>query len=450
MIRPLSAIALLVACLFAYGQSPERGEPLPRRGALGLQIVAMSAEEAKEAGLSAGVKAGTVSPGLTSESLGVQQGDLLLSLNGAPLATAATVTAAVRSMSGGDKVTLEVLREGKKLSLTGTLAPRPRQQPDGFQVHYDQVVSKGKRIRIIATTPEGDGRFPTVFLIGGIGGYSVDGEFASIAYGKVLGPIARAGYATVRIDKPGQGDSEGPAYSDLLFDDELDAYLQALRLAKTLPYVDKERIAIFGHSMGGVFGPLVASQEKVAGVAVNGTLAKTWAEYWLENSRRQSLLAGQAPGEVNAQMQELAKLTAALFIEMTPLTKVLETRPDLAEIAKATSPDGKTMSGVNVAFFQQLAQRNLVEAWEKTDAQVLALWGENDFISTQWDHEHIAFTVNRLRPGTAEYKSLPNSDHGFSRTESFQDSMAKWGRPGAEHNPNIEETLIDWLRKTLK
>lgn len=442
-------LLLLAASALALAQAPERGEPLPRRGALGLQLAPLTPEEAKAAGVEAGIKAGNVVPGLTAEALGVQTGDVLVSLNGSPLAAPGAVGPLLRTLTAGDAVRLEVVRAGERRTLNGALVARPKQKPDGFQVVYDQVVSQGKRIRVIATHPEGPGPFPTVFLIGGIGAYSVDGDFATTAYGNVMGPIAKAGYATVRIDKPGQGDSEGPAYVDLMFDDELDAYLQALRLAKTFEFVDPKRIAIFGHSMGGAFGPIVASQEPVAGVAVHGTMAKTWVEYWLENSRRQSLMAGQDPGELNDEMIQLAKLSTLLFVEYKPLAEIVAERPDLADIARATSPDGKTMSGVNVAFFQQLARRNLVDYWEKSDAKVLALWGECDFISTQWDHAHIADVVNRRNPGFGEYKALPNSDHGFFQTESPLDSMQKWGRGGSAHNPSIEQTLIEWLGRTL-
>ena len=43
---------------------------------------------------------------------------------------------------------------------------------------------------------------------------------------------------------------------------------------------------IFGHSMGGVFGPILASEIPIRGIAVYGTVAKTWTEYCLENWRR--------------------------------------------------------------------------------------------------------------------------------------------------------------------
>jgi pimeloyl-ACP methyl ester carboxylesterase len=104
---------------------------------------------------------------------------------------------------------------------------------------------------------------------------------------------------------------------------------------------------------------------------------------------------------------------------------------------------------VGIPFFQELADQNLMKAWSEVKAPVLVFWGENDFISTRWDHEYIVDTLNRKNPGSATLRVLEQSDHGFFRTTSPRDSMERWGK-GSPHNPNIEEALIEWLKKTLK
>lgn len=437
---------LMVSMSFAQDAKPGL---LPRRGMLGIRFAATTAEEAKAIRHDRALKVGAVLPKLTGEALGIQPGDLLDKFNGALISDASDIGKTLSSLAGGADIAIEVVRDGKPITLRGKLVEKPRQAPDGFEVVYDQVVSRGKRIRMIATHPSGAGPFPTVFLIGGIGAYSVDGDFATAPYGTIMGPIAKSGYATIRIDKPGQGDSEGPAYPELRFDDELDAYLQALRKAKTFSFVDKGRIAIFGHSMGGAFGPLLDAQEKVAGIAVSGTIAKTWVEYQLENTRRQSLLAGASAKEVDTEMKEMSALCHHLFNEGESIDEIIQKYPKLATAAKGMSPDGKTISGVGVPFFQELAKKNLVEAWSKTDAAVLTLWGENDFVSTQWDHEFIAKIINARKPKQARYQLVPKSDHGFFETTSMEDSLAKWGKPGSKFNPNVIDYLKEWLKETL-
>lgn len=442
----LSLIALGSISL-GIAQAPERGAPLPRKGVFGAALAPVAAQGGQPGGL----RITAISPGLTAERLGLKVGDIVTEIAGEPTPAAPALSGALRKKNAGDSITVRFIREGQASQGQAALVARPLQRPDGFRVHYDQVVSQGKRIRIIATHPEGSGPHPTIFLIGGIGAYSSDGDFATAPYGNILGPLAKSGYATVRIDKPGQGDSEGPTYTELTYTVERDAYLQALRLAKTLPFVDKNRIAIFGHSMGGSFGPQVAAQESVRGLIVHGTLARTWYEYTLENSRRQMELGGTPPAVVSEQMIPLARVMHYLFNEGKSPAEIKTAHPDLAEAVNGMIPDGRTYSGVGLPFFQELAKENLAAAWQNLgETQVLALYGENDFISGITDHQDIARWVNARRPGTATFTLVPQSDHGFNQTSSPRDSMEKWGRPGATFNSNIIDILKSWLEKTLK
>jgi hypothetical protein len=446
--RSLILLAALALAPLSFAQI-ERGEPLLRRPALGMQIRPLTLETAQGAGLTEakGVLIGTITEGLSAQKWGLQTGDILTKLAGEPVTAAADVTRILASLKTGQEVAVEFIRGRDIRTARAPLAPRPFMKADGFRVHYDQVVSQGKRIRVIATHPATPGPHPTIFMIGGIGQYSIDGDYATTGYGNVLASFADR-YTIIRVDKPGQGDSEGPAYSELGFGQEEDAYLQALRLAKTFEFVDPQRIAIFGHSMGGCFGPFVASQEKVAGVAVYGTLTKTWTEYLLENSRRQMALGGGAPGDVNNALRDLAQVSHHVFIEGLSPQQIIERRPELADAVRGNIPDGRTYSGVGLGFWRELAARNLSGAWLNVDAKVLAMWGENEFIATQWDHEEIARIVNGVRPGTAEYKMVAGSDHGFFKTTSALDSMTRWGQ-GAEFNPEVIRVLDEWLKRTL-
>jgi pimeloyl-ACP methyl ester carboxylesterase len=397
----------------------------------------------------AGIKISEVIPEGTAAALKLQVDDVITSVNGEKIASLPGFVGIVRTKFGGDPIDLVLTRGGKEIKVSGKLVERPRMKADGFVVNYDQVVSKGKRIRIVATHPEGKGPFPTIMLIGGIGAYSIDGDYSTTPYGTILGPLAKEGYTIIRVDKPGQGDSEGPAYTELLFDDELDAYRQALRLAKTLPYVDQNRIALFGHSMGGAFAPLVASENPVKAIVASATLAKTWFEYNLENSRRQSLLGGASAADVDDELRVMSSVFHYLFNEGKSPAEIKKLRPELATMVDAMIPDGKTYSGVGLPFFAQLAQKNLVRAWTKTDANVLTLWGESDFVSGESDHEFIRDIVNAVKPGKATFVKLAQSDHGFMKTTSFQDSMAKWGQPGGQFNDNVLTTMRTWLKANL-
>jgi pimeloyl-ACP methyl ester carboxylesterase len=442
--RSFSLLALLAIASVSFAQV-ERGEPLARKPSFGAQLAALTPEEAKNG---AGVKIVRVMPGTSAEALKFQANDVLVQIDGKPVEAPAGITAALRGKATGDVMTWRVLRDGKPVDLKGPLKEKPRQKEAGLTVVYDQVVSQGKRIRVIATHPEGKGPFPTIFMIGGIGAYSLDGDYAGTPYGNVLGQFAKK-YAIVRIDKPGQGDSEGPIYTDLLFDVELDAYRQALKLTKTYDFVSKDKIAIFGHSMGGAFGPLIAAEQPIAGLAICGTMGKTWFEYMLENTRRQSLLGGNTPDRVDTLMRDLAPVFHYMFNDGLSAAEIKSKYPSLAAQVDSVIPDGKTYSGVGLPFFQQLAKKNLIEAYAKSNTHVAAIYCENDFLTSEADHTLIVDAVNRVQPGKAEYIRLPESDHGFMKTSSQLDSLQNWGRGGRAFNPNIVEALSKWLEKTI-
>lgn len=417
----------------------ERGAPLPRKGFLGVQ----TAPDSK------GVKVARVVPGGSAEKIGLKEGDVILKFNKEAVADPAKLVALARATSAGADLSVHYLRDGKESDASGKMAERPKVTEADMDVVYDQVMSLGKRIRIIITKPKGSGKFPVVFMIGGIGSYSMDAPFSASPYGNILSQIAKAGFVTVRVDKPGMGDSEGPSqYKDLTFSVEEDAYVQALRLTKTLDFVDPARIAVFGHSMGGCFGPLVAAKEPVKALIVSGTLMKSFNEYMLENTRRQSELSGGAEEALDQEQKLLATTMHYLFDEnMTP-AQISEKHPELAEFVKATFPDGETYSGVGIPFFRELSQSNLAQGWKDSKCSVLSLYAENDFLSGRDDHERIATFVNKLRPGTAEFKLLPESDHGFTKTSSMRDSMQRWGQ-GGEFNPLVVTTLLDYLKKAV-
>jgi pimeloyl-ACP methyl ester carboxylesterase len=265
-----------------------------------------------------------------------------------------------------------------------------------------------------------------------------------------MGAIAKAGYATIRIDKPGQGDSDGPIYSDLKFSEEREALLQGLRLAKTFDFVDKDNIAIFGHSMGGILGPEVASKESVKGVAAMAFAIKSWFEYSLENTRRQVLLGGADPVEVEDYIKQLTSAYYYLYEKQMTPAAIIEAYPELKPIIQSFSPDLNTTSGVGIHFFQEIARSNRMEYWSKFTGEALLLYGENDFVCAEWDHQYVADFLNSKRPGSAKFVKVPKTDHFFTATTSYKDSFQRGMLPGQKKSEETVPILLPWLDKVLR
>jgi pimeloyl-ACP methyl ester carboxylesterase len=416
----------------------EDGE-LPRKAYLGVRLAPLPT--------GAGVLIEAVVPDTAAAAGGIRQGDVLLAMAGRTVSGVADVMTAIASMSAGQELEVTLLRAGRQMMLPVTLKERPRDRGGNFDVLYHHVVSGGARIRTIVTRPHASTRQPALVLIQGLGPTTVDQPLnGPDPYSRILNELARSGYVTVRVEKPGIGDSEGGPFSDLDFQTELDTYRQALIAVRKYSFVDADNVFIFGHSMGGVFGPIIASEMPIKGIAVYGTVAKTWTEYFLENWRRQSLLTGNDPAQMDSMLRDLAALLHDLLVDHKGPDEILRARPHSRSTLAKLAPGGR-IDGRALPFWSQLAARNLPEYWAKGNAHVLAVWGRHDFVATEADHPFIVEIVNKARIGKGTYIALEGSDHAFRKTTSVEDSFRRWNSTGGEFNPEITTTLKAWMEK---
>ncbi len=434
---PLPLAAIGVAIFLGPPVLSQPSEPLPRKGYLGVRLAPGPT----------GVVIEAVIPGTTAADDGMRNGDVLVAVDGRTVTTIADVISAVAAMRVGQKFAIALIRDDRRVVLPMTLKERPRDRGDTFDVLYDHIVSGAARIRIIVTRPHAPGRHPLLFLITGAGSGTIDQPLSGPEpYSRILSEFARSGYVTVRVEKPGIGDSEGGPFAALDFEAELAAYRQAMTDVRSYTFVDGENVFIFGHSMGGVFAPIIASDIPVRGIAVYGTVSKTVMEYFLENWRRQALLGGADPARIDSMLRDLAAALHYLLIERRPPDEILRVRPDLRSTLTKLAPAGLIV-GRSASFWSQVATKNVPAYWARGQAHVMAIWGRNDFIATEADHPFIAEVVNKARPGMGTYVALEGSDHGFRTTVSIEDSFRRWNSPGGDFNPLIVTTLKEWMEK---
>jgi pimeloyl-ACP methyl ester carboxylesterase len=120
------------------------------------------------------------------------------------------------------------------------------------------------------TMPKSAAPAPALILIGGSGPTDRDETVAGIpVFGQVAQHLVDAGFAVVRYDKRGVGQSGGRAESATIADYAEDARWVLMWLEKQKG-VDKERIGVVGHSEGALAAMLLAGRErgKVKAVAL--------------------------------------------------------------------------------------------------------------------------------------------------------------------------------------
>jgi pimeloyl-ACP methyl ester carboxylesterase len=448
--RPLTRRVLAAAAgfllLVSAASARQTTDPLPRAGFLGAQVEPLGDEVRKAHELpddAQGILVRSIIEGSAAAEAGLQAGDLLVSVDGNPVADPATFVSLVGGRGEGTAVRIEFVRGKESKAVEARLKGRPRESSAAYETIYASIVGRNGRQRTILTRPAGEGPFPVLYLIQGLGCFSVENPSGPLdPYAKILDAFTKAGFATFRVEKPGCGDSEGGPCSEVDFPTELEGYRQGLKELRGMPSIDPERIVILGHSMGGVMGPILAAETPVRGLIVYGTVTKTWMEYTLENIRRQVRLGGAADAEVDRVVKNEARFQSLLLYGGKSIAEIAGSDPVLAEHIGQMTPDVRHLYGRNPEFFRQLNDLNLAEYWSKVDADVLAIHGEADFVSDAADHEQIARIVNEAHPRRGRYMEMADTDHGFEMADTELEALRRSG-PG-EMNPAALQTLLDW------
>ena len=445
----LSVVTTLASPAPALDIQAEPVGGLKRGAFFGAKIGSVEEEARERLKLDAGtgIAIEQVIPGSTAEAAGFKPGDVLVALDGTKINGAGEFVRMIGSRKAGDGVTIDLRRGDAARQEKITLKGRPLETSDAFEVLYGTVPSRAGRLRTILTRPKGEGKHPTLFLIQGVGLFSVDNPIGALAsYKTIAHEFTRHDFVTLRVDKPGCGDSEGGPARDVDFDTELDGYRQALRMLKARGDVDAERVFLFGHSMGGVMAPLLASEIPVRGIIVYGTIARTWTEYMLENTRRQLELADTDPSAIDRQLRDDAALLTYLYAEKRSPKEIVARHPRLRPLLKQSITEDRYFVDRSLTFFRQLADKNLGAAWESFNGHALAIWGKADFVSHEDDHALIARIVNRDHPGHGTFLALDGIDHGFNRAASRRVSFERGqSRQPGEFNPAILEVCRTWI-----
>jgi pimeloyl-ACP methyl ester carboxylesterase len=376
-----------------------------------------------------------VAPGLPFAAAGIRADDLLVSIDGKPIAGPGDLVAGIRAHRDGERARIELKRGETPMTVEVLLHEAPRITSDAYDVVYASASADGHRYRLIVTKPRNVTKAPALFIVQGLGCFSIDEK--QTLYTSLVDAATRAGFVTLLVDKPGAGDSEGGPCPRVDFMTEVRAYRAGLRWLAEQPFVDRARITLFGHSMGGVMAPLLVEAAPLRRAIVYGAAFNSFNYYMLENNRRLMRIEGVPFDEIGQREKDFEKLQSLLFIEKLPLAEALERVPAM----KDHFPDGSYAGGKPVEYFRQIYDLNLPKAWKDAKLPVTAIWGTSDFVSTETDHEWLVAAVNSWLPGQAKLIRLPNTDHWFNKAATPKQSMEQG--PEGEVNPEVVRVVLE-------
>ena len=363
-----------------------------------------------------------VGPATPAEAMGLRTGDVVVQVDEKAIADPAAFLAAITGKRAGDALTIAVRRDGESRTLQGKLAPRPLEDRAEYAVEYGSVEVSGAKRRVIVTRPRDEGKHPAVLLIGGLGCYSLDGILrpASLhdAYAKLLDAWTRAGYVTLRVEKTGMGDSEGTPCTDPRSDFEAEARGVAAGLThlQALPFVDRNNVFLFAHSIGPLVAAKIASEQPVRGIAVAETVGTSWLEYELTNVRRQLLLGGVPYDEVDRRVRHHEVCAHRFYVEKQTPEQLRAVDGTCADEVHAPAP---------YTYMQQVGALDLAPLWKKIEAPALIIYGTADFVTDDYQHQYLRDMIQSFHPGKATYVRIDGMDHGFLLAGSQEAAYAR-------------------------
>ena len=294
--------------------------------------------------------------------------------------------------------------------------------------------SAGHKLRTFVTRPKNaGGKVPAIFFIGWLSCDSVEyprGE--TDGFGAIFWRlIEQSGYATVRMDKPGVGESQGDC-ANTDFNTELSGYQSAFGEMLKYDFIDSSHVFVIGLSNGGGTASLVPRLHPVQGYIAASSWGRTWYEHMLEMERGRLSSAGRTPGEVNSDIKAFTEFYNLYLIHGMKPGEIVAQHPEWKTIWY-DAPDGQY--GRPAAFYQQLQALNLGEAWQKVTTPVLVMRGTADTIMSDLDAHAIAENVNRSHPGMARFVEVPGGDHLLSVHGKLVD--------------DVVPTMLKWMREQL-
>ena len=433
---------LLSAALCAFAHVAVAAAPdLPRASFLGVQLGGLSDDVRARLRLAdtRGALVTGLAEGGSAKDAGLRADDVIVAVDGQPVGDPGELVAQIVPRRAGDRVSIRWIRDGQLQTASVTMRPRPLESAPDTRTEYSAIAVNGALRRTIVTGPADDASHPAVLYITGIGCFSQESLGVQTTEAKLLHGLARAGFVTMRVEKSGVGDSQGPAcaspQSDLRA--EIAGYVEGLKTLKSSPRVQPDRVFVLGLSIGGVEAPIVAQQVPVRGLVVVNTVAKTFMEYLIETRRRQNTLKALPYDELDRHQRLGETCNHALLVDRQSPDALLRARPECREFIEYAAP---------YTYMQQWAALDLAAEWKRVDVPVLIVQGETDFVATIADAPLLRDVIESFHPGRATLAMIPGMDHFLTRAPSMKASME-----GAEGPPRpMEAALLPTIEAWLK
>jgi dipeptidyl aminopeptidase/acylaminoacyl peptidase len=290
------------------------------------------------------------------------------------------------------------------------------------------------------TIPDGSGPFPAVIVLAGSGPFDRNGDVdprstedlkLSSTYKDMAYALVQEGFVTLRYDKRGVGDSTGEGGD--LPEPSLRDLKAAVAFLKDNPSVDPERIALVGHSIGGLWALMeAAGNDSIAAVCVMATPAKPMSEVLIEQI--DWLVKSQGGNDTDvamvvAQQRAIYDQLRSGELDLSPMSPSQRYEYEYV----------KAIMDISGAYYAK-----------KIKCPALILQGEKDlFTNIPQESQLLADAFLQGGNNNVQLITFANLDHMFRPTPG-QPSPQLYYQDRGPISPNVVKAIADWMKTTLR
>lgn len=316
------------------------------------------------------------------------------------------------------------------------IAPKPTESEYALPAYADTTLYTEKEVKIafaggemagVFTSPKNASNFPVVIMVHGSGPSDMDETIGSNKPFKDLAMgLASKGIGSIRYVKRSMVYPNSFSKAFTVKEEVLDDALTAVKLAETLAGVNKSQIYLFGHSLGGMLAPRIATlAPSLKGIILAAAPARKLADLVTEQ---------------NAYLYKASGDTTALGKQ-----QFMESQEEIAKsrLLKlgAIAPDSMIM-GAPASYWIDLNNHDQVATAKKINSRILVIQGGNDFQVSLQDFNiwKTALAANK----NASFKLYPELNHLLS-VQKEKGNGNQYRVPA-----NVSEALINDISLWIK
>lgn len=288
------------------------------------------------------------------------------------------------------------------------------------------------------TLPRGAGPWPAAVLISGSGAQDRNedtpgpGGLKLGIFRVIADTLTRRGLAVLRYDDRGVGGSDGSLASAGLSDLVADVR-GAVRYLRARPEIDAARIALVGHSEGGIIAPIVAASDTtLGGIVLMAGTATPLDSVLVEQAVGAAREAGGDSTSLAESRAMMERLSQAVRDGTDP--EALDLPPALRRMARSK-------------WLREHVEHDPLATIRRVQVPVLIMNGGEDVQVAPEHARRLGEALTAAGNPDFEVKIFPKLNHLFSVSKG--QGTAEYADPEAEVDREFLGYLADWLALRL-